>query len=162
MTRPPVLLLDVNVCLYAMRADLPQHDVVSRWLERRLEAAEPVGVSELVLSSLLRISTHHRIFAEPSGVRESLTFCDALLAAPASVAVRPGPRHWRIFTELVASQRLRGNEVPDAYLAALALENGATWVSADRGFARFPGLAWRIHSWTTEPRGEGRGRPSRL
>jgi len=39
--------------------------------------------------------------------------------------------------------RARANLVPDAYLAALALEKGATWLTTDRGFARFPGLRWR-------------------
>ncbi len=140
MTSVLVLLLDVNVCLYAMRADSPEHAVVRPWLERRLVDAEPVGVSELVLSSFLRISTHHRVFAEPSAVHEALKFCAALLAAPAAVSVRPGARHWQIFVDLVTSYRPRGNEVPKTYLAALALENGATWVSSDRGFARFAGL----------------------
>lgn len=140
MTSHHVLLLDVNVCLYAMRADTAQHVSVRAWLDPRLDGAEPVAVSELVLSGLLRISTHHRVFAQPSDVGDALAFCAALLAAPAAVAVRPGPRHWRIFTDLVTSHRPRGNDVPDTYLAALALENGATWVSVDRGFARFAGL----------------------
>lgn len=140
MTSFRMLLLDVNITLYAMRADSPEHEAVRPWLERRLVGAEPVGVSELVLSSVLRISTHHRVFTEPSSVHEVLAFCAALLAGPAAVAVRPGPRHWQIFTDLVAAHRPRGNQIPDAYLAALALENGATWVSADRAFAAFPGL----------------------
>jgi hypothetical protein len=37
----------------------------------------------------------------------------------------------------------KGNLVPDAYLAALAIEHGCEWISADRDFARFPGLRWR-------------------
>jgi hypothetical protein len=48
--------------------------------------------------------------------------------------------HWSIFRDLVASHRLRGNDVPDAYLAAIALEAGATMATLDRGFARFAGL----------------------
>lgn len=135
-----MLLLDVNISIYAMRADSPEHQVVRPWLERCLTGPEPVGISEFVLSSVLRISTHHRIFSQPSDVRDVLGFCSALLAAPAAVAIRPGPRHWKIFADLMAEHRSRGNEVPDTYLAALALENGATWVSADRAFARFSGL----------------------
>ena len=135
-----MLLPDVNLCLYAMRADSVHHENSRSWLEGHLRGPEPVGVSELVLSSLLRISTHHRIFAEPSTVPDVMAFCAALLAAPATMAVRSGPRHWSIFADLVALHRPRGNDVPDTYLAALALENGATWVSADRAFARFEGL----------------------
>jgi uncharacterized protein len=36
----------------------------------------------------------------------------------------------------------RGNDIADAYLAAYALENNATWLSSDRGFARFRRLRW--------------------
>lgn len=135
-----MLLLDVNICLYAMRVDNELHTAARTWLEARLGDAEPVGVGELMLSSLLRISTNHRVFTTPSTVAEAMSFCHALLSAPAAIRVRSGPRHWPIFAELVSRHQPRGNEVPDTYLAALALENGATWVSADRAFARFEGL----------------------
>jgi toxin-antitoxin system PIN domain toxin len=72
-----------------------------------------------------------------------LAFCAAVLDAPSAVPVRPGVRHWPIFAGLCHDVGARGNLVPDAYLAALALEHGATWVTTDRGFARFPGLRWR-------------------
>lgn len=65
------------------------------------------------------------------------------LEAPATVRVRPRERHWDIFRRLCSTAGARGNNVPDAYLAALALESGATWVTTDSGFARFPGLTWR-------------------
>ena len=135
-----MLLLDVNICLYAMRADSEHHAVARAWLEERIGGHEPVGVSEMVLAGVLRVSTHHRIFAEPSHTSDVMAFCAALLAAPAAIRVRSGPRHWKIFSDLVAHHRPRGNDVPDTYLAALALEIGATWVSADRAFARFAGL----------------------
>jgi len=60
--------------------------------------------------------------------------------APASRVVAPGARHWEIFAGLVRAAHATANLVPDAYLAALAIENGATFVTRDRGFARFPGL----------------------
>jgi predicted nucleic acid-binding protein len=58
------------------------------------------------------------------------------------VSVSPGERHWDIFVELCREIDARGNDVPDAYHAAVAVENGATWYSADRGFARFRSLRW--------------------
>jgi predicted nucleic acid-binding protein len=69
-----------------------------------------------------------------------LEFCDALLAGPAATRVRAGPRHWGIFTSLVRKHNARANDVPDTYLAALALENGAAIVTRDGDFARFDGL----------------------
>ena len=57
-----------------------------------------------------------------------------------SAEVTPGPRHWRLFTDLCSATEARGNLGPEAYLAAIAIEAGATWVSADRGFSRFRAL----------------------
>lgn len=135
-----MLLPDVNVCLYAMRSDSPHHHACRAWLETAINETEPVGVSELVLSSVLRISTNHRVFREPSSVEDVLEFCDAVLAGSAAVRVRPGPRHWGIFTSLVRKHNARANDVPDTYLAALALENGAALVTSDGDFARFESL----------------------
>ncbi len=135
-----MLMVDVNVCVYAFRRESRMHAEFKGWLEQALSGSEPVGLPEQVLSSAIRLVTNHRIYGDPSTPAEALSFCDAILDAPAAMRVRPGERHWRIFHGLVAQHGLRGNNVPDAYLAALALEQGATWVTTDRGFARYQGL----------------------
>lgn len=133
-----MLLLDVNVLVGAQRNDDAPHSRTMRgWLEAALQGHEAVGVSELALSAMVRIVTHPRVFEQPSKPSEALAFAEALLAAPRAISVRPGARSWQIFAELVAQHRLRGNDVPDAYYAAIALEQGATVVTADRGFGRF-------------------------
>ena len=68
---------------------------------------------------------------------------EALRAAPTSVVLPPGPRHWSIFTDLCEAVGAKGNLVPDAYLAALAIESGSEWITTDHDFSRFPGLRWR-------------------
>lgn len=137
---PSVLLPDVNVFVYAFRADVPHHIEYRTFLQDRLAGDEPVGVSEAVLSSVVRITTNHRIFVEPSSLRRALDFCDAVLAAPAAIPVRAGSRHWALFTGLCVDGGASGNLVPDAYLAALSLEQGATLVTSDRGLHRWPGV----------------------
>lgn len=139
----PVLLVDVNVFVYAHRPESSRAEDYRRLLEEALTGDEPFGVSELVLSAFVRIVTHHRVYRDPTPPDIALDFCSAVLSAPAAVAVRPGVRHWDLFTGLCRTVGARGNVVPDAYLAALAIENGATWLSNDHGFARFPGLRWR-------------------
>lgn len=138
-----MLLADANAFIYAHRPESPRHDEHRAWLEDALQAHEPFGVSELALSAFVRIVTHHRIYREPTPTETALAFCSAVLDSPSAVRVRPGARHWSIFEDLCRGSAARGNLVPDAYLAALAIEHGATWVSTDRGFARFPGLRWR-------------------
>lgn len=135
-----MLLADVNIYLYARRRESQGHREYRAWLEDRLNGPEPFGVSELVLSAFVRLVTNHRVYREPTPPHEALRFCETVLAAPAALTVRPGPRHWGIFADLCREIGARANTVPDAYLAALAIENGATWVTADRAFARFTGL----------------------
>jgi uncharacterized protein len=138
-----VLLADVNVFVYAYRPDHPQHPAASRWLSERLTGDERFGVSELVVSGFVRVVTNRRIYDEPANPEAALAFCERLLAAPSVTSVRPGPDHFGIFTRLCREVGARANIVPDAYHAALAIEHGATWVTSDRGFARFPGLRWQ-------------------
>ncbi len=136
-----MLLLDVNVCLYAYRPGQSETArLVSEWLAPRLLGHERVAVSEPVLASVVRIATHPRIFRTPSTPSDVLRFAESLLAAPAVQLVRPGPDHWPLFVDLVARHRLRGNDIPDAVLAAHGLELGASLVTLDRGFSRFAPL----------------------
>jgi uncharacterized protein len=138
-----VQLPDVIVLVHAHRSDSPRHDEHRSWLDDARTADEPLGISEVVLSAFARIVTHHRVFREPTPPDAAMEFCAALLASPSVVPIRSGERHWEIFEQLVRNTSARGNTVPDAYLAALAIEHGATWVTSDSGFARFPGLRWR-------------------
>jgi predicted nucleic acid-binding protein len=55
----------------------------------------------------------------------------------------PGPRHWGIFTGLCADADVRGNLIPDASFAALAIETGSEWLATDGDYRRFRGLRLR-------------------
>ena len=133
-----MLLADVNVFIYAHRPESPRSDEHRDWLERTLTGPEPFGVSELVLAAFTRIVTHHRVYRDPTPPGIAVDFCAAVLTAPSAVAVRPGQRHWGIFSALCRDVGARGNIVPDAYLAALAIETGATWVTASGGNGCWP------------------------
>src|SRR2546428_10984321 len=139
-----MLLLDVNVCIFAIREDSSaDHEAYRTWVSEILAGEEPVGISELVLSGVVRLLTNHRIFRQPSTTMQALEACNSLRSAPATVPLRPGPRHWGIFDSLCTEVGAKANTVPDAYHAALAIENGATWITTDRAFARFSSLRWR-------------------
>ena len=138
-----MILPDVNVLVYAHRADAPNHTAYRSWLEGILNNQAAYGVSDLVLSGFLRIVTHPRIFHPPSDVPTALQFAAELRTQPNAVHIAPGPNHWEIFTALCRTAGAKGNLVPDAYLAALAIESGSELITTDRGFSRFPGLNWR-------------------
>lgn len=137
-----MVIPDVNVLVYAFRGELAAHEPMRRWLAAHSAGAAPLGLSELVASGFVRVVTHPKVFRRPTPVDAALGFIEALAAQPATTRVRPGPRHWAIFQSLCRAVGARGNLVPDAYLAAQAVELGAEWISTDRDFARFPGLRW--------------------
>jgi uncharacterized protein len=137
-----MLCVDVNVLVYAHRKDLPEHSDYRRLLERLANDDQPLGLPDLALSGFVRAISNRRIFAEPTSSDEAWEAVDALLAAPAAMQLRPGERHWGLFRQLAADSGARGNDIADAFLAAYALDNNATWLSADRGFARFHRLRW--------------------
>jgi toxin-antitoxin system PIN domain toxin len=138
-----VVLPDVNVLIYAFRSDATDHVRYRDWLDQLVNGAASFGLADLVLSSFLRIATHPSIFKTPAPMPQALAFVEALRGSPRALTVTPGPRHFEVFLELCRLAGVKGNLVPDAYLAALAIESGSEWITTDRDFARFPGLRWR-------------------
>jgi len=108
-----MLCPDVNVLLYALRRDSGDHSRYAEWLQLAMTGHEPVGVSEFVLSGVVRLATNHRVYRQPSRTADVLDFC--------------GHR-----------QRCARR-----YEAALAIEHGATWITNDRRYTQFPNLLWR-------------------
>lgn len=136
-------LLDVNVLVHAHREDAPEHAGIHAWLSELTSGAEPLGVAALALAGFLRIVTHPRVFTPPSPLADALRFVEILRSLPTFVEVAPGPRHFTIFTDLCRKTNAKGNLVPDAYFAALAIEAGCEWITCDRGFGRFSELRWQ-------------------
>jgi toxin-antitoxin system PIN domain toxin len=137
-----MVLPDVNILVYAHRADVPRHDDYRNWLSQVIQSDQAYGMCDLVFSGFLRVVTHRRIFDPQSSLEDALAFIEEVRSQPNCMIVAPGPRHWSIFTRLCQQAGAKGNLVPDAYLAALAIESGSEWISTDRDFSRFPGLKW--------------------
>ena len=138
-----MILLDVNVLVYAHRSDATNHEAMREWLEAVVNGHQAYGISELVLSGFLRIVTHPAVFSLPSSMTKALEFTSEIRDQPHCVRIGPGLRHWDIFTGLCKTAGIKGNLVPDAYFAALAIESGSEWITTDRDYSRFPGLRWR-------------------
>jgi hypothetical protein len=135
---------DVNVLVYAHREESPAHVRYAKWLSALASGAEPFALSELVLHGFVRVVTNPRIFDPASTSQQAFRFVDALLKRPSCFVLRPGASHLGIFRQLCEENKLRGKLVADAAHAALAIETGCEWISADTDFARFaPELRWR-------------------
>ena len=138
-----MLLCDVNILVYAHRQDSPKHAEYLEWLENLINSDQNYAVSELVLSGFLRIVTHPKIFNPPSTLEEALSFVCAIRDKENCKIIAADSKHWDIFQRLCQAANAKGNLIPDAYHAALAIESGSEWITSDRGFGRYPGLRWR-------------------
>ncbi|MFN8202126.1 MAG: type II toxin-antitoxin system VapC family toxin [Solirubrobacteraceae bacterium] len=138
-----MILCDVNVLVYAFREDVRDHERYADWLNGIVASSEAYGVASIVLSGFLRVVTHPRIMRVPAPLDRALAFVRALGEQPNAVWMDPGSRHWAIFEDLCRATSARGNLVPDAYIAALAIEHGAQLATTDGDFARFPRLRHR-------------------
>ena len=133
----------MNVLLNAFRQEAVDHRRYRAWLKSVVNGDSAYGISPQVLCSFMRVSTHSGIFAPPSRLEEVLEFCQVLMEQPSCQLVQPGPRHWSIFVDLCRRTRVSGSGISAAWFAALAIEAACEWITADRDFARFPGLRWR-------------------
>lgn len=138
-----MLLPDINVLIYAHRAESPDHERYADWLCDLANGSEPCGLSELGASGFVRIVTNPRIWDEPTTTEDALEFIERLRRRSNARALTHGPASWAIFTKLCREARARGKLVADAYHAALATEHGCELVTTDSDFARFVGLRHR-------------------
>ncbi len=138
-----MILPDANVLVYAFRSDSQDHPRFNKWLEDVINNDTAYGIAPQVLSSFVRICTNARVFKQPSSRDDAFAFCQTLLEQPTATVITPGERHWTIFESLCRESKATGNLIQGAWFAALAIESGCTWISTDRDYARFPGLAWR-------------------
>lgn len=136
-------LPDVNPLIYAADKASPFHAQAHRWLQNTLNGPQPFGVSDLILQAVVRVLTHPKIYVTPLSVDKALAFVEAVRKAPNARVLVPGRNHWSIFATQVRAISARGNDITDAYHAALAIEHGCEFLTFDTGFARFTNLKWR-------------------
>ena len=137
-----MILVDANILLYAHVASFSQHTVALKWLDEKLNGSERVGLPWDTLLAFLRVVTNPRIFERPEPIADAWRQVRAWLACDTVWIPQPTERHAGLLKELLALPGVHGNLVPDAHLAALALEHGLTLCSTDGNFARFPTLRW--------------------
>jgi hypothetical protein len=135
-----VILVDVNLLIYAVDSDSPQHARARRWLEETLSSDTWVALPWVVIVAFLRITTRAGILQNPLPSEDALAYVDSWLRQPYVSALAPGDGHWSILSSLLRSSGTAGNLTTDAHLAALALEHGCTIASADNDFRRFSGV----------------------
>lgn len=138
-----MLLVDTNVLIYAHRQDAERHAEYRAWVQAMVDGPEPYAVSDFAVNGLVRVVTNPRAYPDPTPLGRALAFAGDIRNQPHAEVVNPGPRFWPIFIDVCRNAKAYGKLIPDAYLAALAIEHGCELVSDDRDFRRFPRLRWR-------------------
>ncbi len=138
-----MIIPDINLLIYAHDAEAPRHAPARAWWEDAINGREPIGLPWVVITGFVRLVTHAKVMRQPASPAQACTVVSGWLEQPRVRIVEPGPRHFAVFTRLLADLGVAGSLTTDAHLAALAIEHAAILHSNDRDFARFHGLTWR-------------------
>jgi toxin-antitoxin system PIN domain toxin len=138
-----VIAIDSNILVYAHVASFPQHGRARGWLDGQFSGNAPVGLPWPSLLGFLRIATNPRIFERPASLADAWRQVAAWLDCEVAWIPQPTERHREVLASLLGAPGVQGNLVPDAHLAALAIEHGLLLHSTDGDFARFPDLRWQ-------------------
>jgi toxin-antitoxin system PIN domain toxin len=138
-----MILVDANLLIYAGIAGQKEHLAAAKWLAKQFAAGHRVGLPWPCLLAFLRISTNPRMYERPATIEEALAVVEGWLKLPTVWVPGPTERHGEILGGLLRHVRAQGNIIPDAHLAALAIEHGLELFSTDSDFARFEGLRWK-------------------
>jgi hypothetical protein len=135
-----MILVDANVLLHAYDPRSQHHERCRTWVEKALSGEEAVCISWVTLLAFIRISTNPRVYETPLTIAEAVAIVASWLEREAFSVLEAGEQAWEILKGLLVEAQVSGPLVMDAFLAALALENGATLATSDRDFSRFPKL----------------------
>ncbi len=137
-----MILVDANLLVYAHDAAAPEHQVAKTWFEGALERRGRVGLPWPSLLAFVRLVSNPAIVRTPITPAAAWQYVTQWLALDGIWVPQPGERHAELLVSLLADTRVTSRMVPDAHLAAIALEHGLTLCSTDGDFAKFPGLRW--------------------
>ena len=135
-------VFDVNVLIYAMRNDVPHHEISWRYVQETLNGGDSVGWHPGLSAGVIRVATNSKIYETPSTLEDCLSFLNEIRSSESVVEIAEGPGFWEEFGEVLIETGILGKRVSDVYWATLAMRHGATWVTTDRGFSAFMGLKW--------------------
>ncbi|MGH7314430.1 MAG: type II toxin-antitoxin system VapC family toxin [Candidatus Rokuibacteriota bacterium] len=137
-----MILVDANLLIYAHVSALPQHAAARTWLDDRLQGTSRIGLPWPSLLAFVRVVSNPRVFQHPEPVPSAWQQVEDWLDQEPVWVPTPTEQHRTTLAPLLREATDRPYLVPDAHLAALAIEHGLTLCSTDRDFARFPGLRW--------------------
>ena len=138
-----MIVPDTNLFLYAYLEEVEFHDDAKRWWESLVAGTEQVGIPWAVVTGFVRIVTNPRSVVSPVSPTVAIDTVNTWFEYPHIFTINPGSRHMELMRRNLEIAGFGGNLVPDAHIAAIAMEFQAELHTNDRDFERFPGLKWR-------------------
>ena len=138
-----MIIVDANLLIYSVDKNSERHNQAREWLDNRLHGRYKVGLPWNSLLAFLRITTNPRIFSRPLEISKGWEQIKMWLSSPVVWSPTPGESHTTIMEKIVSTISLKPNDIPDAHLAAIAIEHGLTLCSTDSDFAKYPELNWQ-------------------
>lgn len=136
-----MIAVDTNVLVYAHRKDSEWHAKAVSAVRAVAEGRAPWALPWPCVHEFVAIVTHPKIYAPPSTLPQALAQMEAWLESPSLILLSESENHFPKLQDLLTKSRSVGPRVHDARIATLCLEHEVDelW-TADRDFARFPGL----------------------
>ena len=138
-----MIIVDANLLIYAYDAGATQHKKAREWVEEAFSGAETIGLPWQAVYAFLRFMTNRRLPGARFTAEQASLVVDSWLEQPNVQMLMPGDQHWSMLRRMLIEGQASGTLVSDAVIAALAIEYGGVLHTADRDFARFPGLRWK-------------------
>ena len=137
-----MILVDANLLLYAEDSLSELHERTRIWWDEQLSGSAVVCLCWPVVTAFIRIGTNARLHQRPLTMGEAVERVQSWFDQPYVRMIHPSDQHWAIFQRMLRDGKALGNLVPDAHLAALAIEHNCVLKTSDADFARFKGLRW--------------------
>ena len=137
-----MIVVDANLLIYSYDTDSPHHKKSRAWVEKIFSDIEPVGLPWQTVTAFLRVITNRRLPGSRLTIEQAAEIVEAWLEQPNVRIIVAGDDHWSVLKRMMVEGRASGPLVSDAELVAVTVEYGGVFYTADRDFARFPGLRW--------------------
>ena len=137
-----MIVPDINLLVYAYNDGSPHYDAARTWWEGLVNGTEPVGLPWFVVVGFIRLMTNPRVVVHYVTPEQAVGYVREWLACDHINIINPGLEHLTLLQQNLDAAGTGGNLVPDAHIAALAMEHGGEAHTGDADFGRFPGLRW--------------------
>jgi uncharacterized protein len=138
-----VIVLDANLLIFAYDSGATQHSPARAWVEQTFSQPDLVGIPWQSILAFVRFMTNRRLPGSRFSIQQASEIVDRWLNQPNVRLLVAGDQHWFILRNVMIEGQASGPLVSDAEIAALTIEHGGVLHTADRDFARFPGLRWK-------------------